>query len=98
MSNPTEHTQTLAAFRENPTELLHQLKTTHHPITLTADPDGEPIAILQEPTEYYRLRDLAAQASAGEGIRQGLEELRAGTGRPATDFLNEMRAKYALPG
>jgi DNA polymerase-3 subunit delta' len=31
MHNPTEHTQTLAAFRENPTELLHQLKTTYHP-------------------------------------------------------------------
>ncbi len=98
MSNHTEHTQTLAAFREDPTELLRQLNTTHLPITLTANAGAEPIAILQHPAEYQRLRDLAAEASAEEGIRQGLEELRAGKGRPAADFLNEMRAKYALPG
>jgi len=53
-------TQPLTAFRDNPDELLQQLKTTHRPITLTVD--GQPAAILQSPAEYQRLRNLAARA------------------------------------
>ena len=35
-------------------------------------------------------------AEAREGIREGLEQQRTGQGRPAAEFLDEMRAKYAL--
>jgi PHD/YefM family antitoxin component YafN of YafNO toxin-antitoxin module len=95
MPETAENTQTLAAFRENPAELLEQLKASHHPITLTSD--GDPIAILQNPAEYGRLRDLAAEASAHEGIRQGLEDVAAGRTRPLQEVFDELRAKYAVP-
>jgi len=99
MSNPTLDTtpdiQPLTNLRDNPTQLLDQLKTTHRPITLTVD--GKPAAILQNPADYQRLLDIAAEASAEEGIRQGLEQLRRGEGRPAREFFDEMRAKYAIP-
>jgi hypothetical protein len=40
---------------------------------------------------------LAATADAKEGICQGLEELHRGQGRPAREFVNEMRKKYSIP-
>jgi prevent-host-death family protein len=91
----TPDTQPLTAFRDNPDEVLHQLKTTHRPITLTID--GEPAAILQDPAEYQRLLDIAAEASAEEGIRQGLKDIAAGRTRPAREVFDELRAKYRIP-
>jgi predicted transcriptional regulator len=41
--------------------------------------------------------DLAAEASAVEGIRQGLADAAAGRTRPAREALDEMRAKYDIP-
>lgn len=96
MIHPNPESQPLAAFREDPTQLLHQLQTTHRRITLTVD--GEPSIVLQEASDYQRLFDIASAANPSEGIRQGLEELRAGAGRPASEFFGEMRAKYGLPG
>ena len=43
-------TQPLTAFRDNPEEVLQQLKTTHRPITLTVD--GQPEVVIQEAAEY----------------------------------------------
>jgi predicted transcriptional regulator len=53
---------------------------------------------LEALTAYQRLLDGAAKADAREGIRQGLEEMNRGEGRPATEFFAEMREKYGLPG
>lgn len=44
-----------------------------------------------------RLLDIAARADATEGIRQGLEDARAGRGRPIREFLKEFRAKHGIP-
>ncbi|ADW67152.1 type II toxin-antitoxin system Phd/YefM family antitoxin [Granulicella tundricola] len=89
-----EETCSLATFHENSAEIIQQLKGTHRSVTLTVD--GKPEVILQDVTEYQRLRDLAAAADIHEGIRQGLEESAAGKGRPASEFLDYMREKYGL--
>ncbi len=96
MIHPTPESQPLAAFREDPTPLLQQLQASHRPITLTVD--GQPSIVLQEASAYQRLLDIVAAAALSEGIRQGLEELRNGAGRPVSEFLAEMRTKYGLPG
>jgi len=93
--NLNEDTQSLAAFRENAAELIAQLETTRRPITLTVD--GQPKAILQDPAAYQHLLDLAAEADASEGIRQGLDDIAAGRTRPLDEVFDEMRAKYAIP-
>jgi predicted transcriptional regulator len=49
-------------------------------------------------TLYQHLLDLAAQADPREGIRQGLDQLNRGEGRPASEFFAEMREKYGIPG
>jgi hypothetical protein len=59
------------------------------------DPAREALEAL---TAYQRLLDVAAEADAREGIRQGLEEMNRGEGRPATEFFAEMREKHGLPG
>ena len=41
--------------------------------------------------------DLAAEASAIEGIRQGLEDLAAGRIRPAREVFDEFRVQYRIP-
>jgi PHD/YefM family antitoxin component YafN of YafNO toxin-antitoxin module len=91
MIDTTRDTQPLEAFRDHPA----QLKSNRRPIVLTVD--GKPEAVLQDPAEYQRLLDLAAQADAHEGIRQGLEQLRQGQGRPASEFFDEMREQHGIP-
>jgi PHD/YefM family antitoxin component YafN of YafNO toxin-antitoxin module len=85
----------LTAFSDNPDELLHRLKTTHHPITLMVD--GQPAVILPDPAEYQRLLDIAAQAEEDEAIRQGVEEMHAGRIRPLDEVFDEMRERYNIP-
>jgi prevent-host-death family protein len=87
-------TRPLTAFRNNSTELIKQLKQTQRPIVLTVK--GKPEAVLQDPAAYQRLLGLAAEADPREGIRQGLEELHRGEGRPASEFFEEMRRKYGI--
>ena len=43
------------------------------------------------------VRDLAAEASAAEGIRQGLEDVRNGRTRPARAVFDEIRAELLQP-
>jgi prevent-host-death family protein len=95
MIDITQDIQPLTTFRNNSVEFIKQLKQTNRPIILTVN--GKPEAVLQNPAEYQRLRNLAAAASAEEGIRQGLEELHRGEGRPAKEFFDEIREKYGIP-
>ena len=94
MIDTTPDVQPLSAFRDNPAELLQQLKTTHRPITLTVD--GHPTAILQDPAEYERMLELLEAADVRDAIRQGLEDVKAGRARPAEEFFEEMRQKYGI--
>jgi predicted transcriptional regulator len=56
---------------------------------------------MAKPPPWCRTRrpisDLAAEASAVEGIRQGLEDAANGRTRPARKLLDEIRAKYDIP-
>jgi prevent-host-death family protein len=94
MIDITKDIQPLTTFRNNSVEFMQQLKATQRPIILTVN--GKPEAVLQDAAAYQRLLDLAAAADANEGIRQGLEELHRGEGRPASEFFAQMREKYGL--
>jgi prevent-host-death family protein len=87
--------QPLAAFRDNPAEFLDQVKSTHRPIALTVD--GHPEFVIQEAAEYEQMLDRLEAADVREAIRQGLEDVEAGRTRPADEFFEEMRQKYAIP-
>jgi prevent-host-death family protein len=91
----TKDIQPLTTFRNNSVKFMKRLKKTRRPIILTVN--GKPEAVVQSAAEYQRLLDLAAEADVNEGIRQGLEDLRQGKGRPAREFFEEMRKKHGLP-
>jgi predicted transcriptional regulator len=54
-------------------------------------------AVVQDAEACQRLLDLAAEASAAEGIRQGLKDVASGRTRPAREVLDEIRAEYDIP-
>ena len=95
MIDITKDIQPLTTFRNNSVKMMQRLKKTRRPIILTVN--GKPEAVVQDPAAYQRLLNLAAEADASEGIRQGLEELRQGKGRPAREFFEEMRKKHGIP-
>jgi hypothetical protein len=46
---------------------------------------------------YQGMFDLAAEACAAEGIRQGLDDLWSGRVRDALEVFDELRVEYNLP-
>jgi hypothetical protein len=50
---------------------------------------------MQDDEIYQRQLDIAAQADAEEGIRQGLEDERKGMLRPVREFFAEFEAAHA---
>jgi hypothetical protein len=66
---------------------------TKRPVILTAN--GKAAAVVQDAEGYQHL--LAAEASAAEGIRQGLEDLTNGRARRAGAVFDEIRADHGVP-
>ncbi len=90
----TKDIQSLTSFRRNSAGVMQHLKKTKRAVVLTVN--GRAAAIVQDAASYQRLLDIAAQADAVEGIRQGLEEARQGKGRPARSFFAEFEAKHGI--
>jgi prevent-host-death family protein len=95
MLDITKDIQSLTTFRRRSGEFLKQLKKSKRPVVLTVK--GKAAAIVQDAEAYQCLLDIAAQADAGEGIRQGLEDIREGKVRPAREFFDEFEARHGIP-
>lgn len=63
-------------------------------LVLTAKKRTAPI--VQDAEAYQRLLDIAALASAEEGIRQGLEDVKYGRCQPIREFFKEFEAKHGI--
>src|SRR5229473_3772588 len=86
--------QAMTTFRRNPGEFMKRLKKTKRPLILTVN--GKAEAVVQDAEAYQRLLDIAAQADAVEGIRQGLEDLKKGRVRPAREALEMFRRIHEI--
>ena len=84
----------MTTFRNHSAAFMEHLRKTGRPVILTVK--GKTAAVPQDAESYQRLLDLAAAASAEEGIRQGLADLGAGRTRPASDVFNALREEYGL--
>jgi prevent-host-death family protein len=91
----TKDIQPMTTFRNHSAEIMQHLKETKRPVVLTVN--GKAAAVLQDAEAYQRLLDIAAGASAEEGIRQGLEDIRSGRTMPAEEAFDRVRAKYGIP-
>jgi hypothetical protein len=59
--------------------------------------NGKAEAVVQDAKAYQHLLDIAAQADAAEGIRQGLEDVEKVRTRRAREVFEEIRAEHGLP-
>lgn len=91
----TKDIQPMTMFRNHSAKFMQHLKESKRPLILTVN--GRAAAVLQDPEAYQRLLDLVAEASATEGILQGLEDAANGRTRPAHEVLSEIRAEYGIP-
>jgi prevent-host-death family protein len=91
----TKDIQALTTFRNHSAQFLRRLRKTRRALILTVN--GKAAAVVQDAEAYQQLLDLAAQASAAEGIRQGLEDVANHRTRPAREVLDEIRTEYDLP-
>jgi prevent-host-death family protein len=85
----------MTTFRNRSAEIMQHLKDTGRPVVFTVN--GRAAAVVRDAEAYQQLLDLAAEAGAAEGIRQGLEDLRKGRTRPARGVFNEIRAEHGIP-
>ncbi|MHB8503212.1 MAG: type II toxin-antitoxin system Phd/YefM family antitoxin [Candidatus Acidiferrales bacterium] len=85
----------MTTLRRNPAKFMKHLKKTIKPLVLTVN--GKAEAVVQDAEAYQRLLDVAAQADALEGIRQGRGDLKKGRVRPARKALEMFRRNHAIP-
>lgn len=85
----------MTSFRNQSAAVMRHLKKTGRPVVLTVN--GKAAAVVQDAEAYQRLLDLAAEASALEGIRQGREDLADGRSKSAAEVFGEVRATHAIP-
>jgi hypothetical protein len=77
--------QAMTSFRRNPAKFMKHLKETKKPLVLAVN--GKAEAVVQGAEVGQSLLDIAARVDAGEGIRQGLEDVKRGRKRAAREAL-----------
>jgi PHD/YefM family antitoxin component YafN of YafNO toxin-antitoxin module len=90
--NIAEDIRPLTYFRRQSAEAVRQLKASRRPMVLTIN--GKAELVVQDAVSYQRLLDIAAQADAREGVRQGLADISQGRTRPAREVFDEIRKEY----
>jgi PHD/YefM family antitoxin component YafN of YafNO toxin-antitoxin module len=93
--NITRDIQSLTEFKLHTPEFVQQLKSTGEPLVLTIN--GKAELVVQDAASYQKLLDLAEQARVIEGIRQGLEDVRAGRTQPVAEAFADIRRDLNLP-
>lgn len=80
----------LTDFQRRTREHLERLKKTRRPAVLTLH--GQAEVVIQSADAYQELLDRLERAEAVAGLREGLESMERGEGRPLRDSLEEVRA------
>jgi len=84
-----EDIRSLTDFQRNTKAHLKRLRATGRPEVLTVN--GRAELIVQNAAAYEETLD------AIRGIQRGLEGMKAGTGKPFRQALDEIRAKHQIP-
>ena len=94
MIDVTTDIHSLTDFKRRTGEFVEQMKQTGHPLVLTVN--GKAELVVQDAESYQELLDLKDRAETIEGIRKGLESMKAGRTRPAKEALEEIWRKHDL--
>jgi prevent-host-death family protein len=84
----------LTDFKRNTADYMQQLKDTKKPVVLTVN--GKAEIVVQDAESYQLLLDKIEEVETIEGIRLGLEDLKNGRIRPASEVFAEMRRKLNI--
>src|SRR5262245_61555753 len=93
--NISEDIHSLTDFKRNTAEFMEQLEETGRPLILTVN--GQAKIVVQDAAAYQRMLELIDRLEAIEGVRQGLESMKASQGVPFEQFKREMEKKYNIP-
>jgi prevent-host-death family protein len=93
--NISKDIHSLTDFKRKTSQLIKQMRETCHPLVLTVN--GKAELVVQDAEAYQVLLELVDRMEAVEGIRRGLEEMKAGKGRPAEEVFKEIRNKHKIP-
>lgn len=85
----------LSDFKRHTGEFLRQIRETGHPVVLTIN--GRAKLVVQDAEGYQRLLDFLDRLGATEGIKRGLEDVKAGRTRPAKEVFEDFRRKHGIP-
>jgi prevent-host-death family protein len=84
--------QSLTDFKKNTSEFVNQLKQTGEPVVLTIN--GKAELVVQDAAAYQKLRQIAEEARVLEGIRRGIEDMKAGRTVSLDEFKAHARKKH----
>jgi len=82
----------LTEFQRNAKEHVERLNQTGKPQVLTIN--GKAAIVVQDAAAYQKLLEAWDRLDALEGIRRGLEDMKAGRVRPLKDVMDELQKKY----
>ena len=86
--------QSLSTFKRDTAKLMRQMKKTKEPMVLTVN--GRAALVVQDAEGYQRLLEAKERIEAIEGIRRGLESMKAERGMRADKFFTEFFAKNKI--
>ena len=87
--------RSLSTFKRDTSRITKHLKKTREPLVLTVR--GKAEFIVQDAESYWKLLETINRLEAIEGIRRGLESMKAGRGRPVEIAFKELFAKLGIP-
>ncbi|MBI1745393.1 MAG: type II toxin-antitoxin system Phd/YefM family antitoxin [Acidobacteria bacterium] len=70
----------LSDFKRNTTDFIRQMKKNGHPVVLTIN--GKAELVVQDATSYQQLLELVDRLEAIEGIKHGIDAVKAGRTEP----------------
>ena len=94
MINVSEDIDSLTHFKRETAKFLQQLRKTGRPVVLTVN--GKAQLVVQDAESYQKLLDLVDWFGTIEAIQEGLEEMKAGKGRPAEEVFERIRKKHRI--
>ena len=95
MLDLTNDIDSLSEFKRHTPEFIKRLKAEGRPVVLTVN--GKAELVVQDAASYQKLLDIAEEARVLEGIRRGLDDVRAGRTQPAAEAFAEIRRELKLP-
>lgn len=94
MLNLKRDIRSLTDFKRNTADYMQELKETKKPVVLTVN--GKAEIVVQDAESYQLLLDKIEEVETIDGIRLGLEDLKNGRIRPASEVFADMRRKLNI--